>query len=949
MSGGGLAARVMGWQRRMGAAAGPLAASGEQSTGQPVQVELFVDGVWVDITSHVLTRDGGDRISITRGRRAEGSTADQGTCNFQLNNRDGRYTPRNPRSPYYGVLGKNQAIRVSVPDGLGGKSYRFWGEVNSWPKKWDSSGADLWIDAQAVGPLQRYSRGAVPDRSVIYKAITHPLPDTVVAYWPCEDPEGSARIESALVSGSPMEWTTAPALASYHGFGASDPLPDLSTSSVVGGIARYEDPTSTQVRALVFIPPGGLADGKVLLSVDQADTGATAFWELYYSSADRSLVLRQHSADGSLLGAELFHTLDVRGRQMRISVELQESGVAVLRALRITDLATMQTYSVTDTANLTTLTRVTRIQVAPASRSAVGPIGTRGLPGCSVGHITVQATITAVDDLGIRLNPVGEAAGTRISRLCADHGIAFDGVGDLADTPAMGGQGRAKPLDLLRECELADGGLLLESLTGFGLVYRTRTSLYNQDPAAVFSYPASHLSQVPESVDDDQQSRNRVTVTSGSASATQSLDIGPMSTEEPPAGIGEYGDDLSLNLGPGAHLDDQAAWRLHLGTVDEDRYPQITVNLARTQLVGNPALRTAVLSLRAGDRVVVEDPPEWLPPEPIDQMVVGVTESIDHFQHIITLNCQPASPYSVGVLDDGLSRIDTDGSVLYSDAGASDGVIDVAPAPGESVSWSTDSVDAPWEVRLGGEVVRVNACGPKVADGFSRAVPSGSWGAASTGQSWQGVATGPELSVDGSKGLISFASALNSIRYVTILDNIGDCEVLVRIGVGQTAAGASTVPGVMLRYASNAAFYRCRISFRTDSTITLAVTNVSVEVGPQTATGLTYSPGDMFWLRARIDGQRVRGRIWRDTAPEPPADEWHIDRTVTSNTVDMGSIGLTGSCVGGATNTSVVLMYDDYQVVMPQSLTVTRGINGFSTTHEAGTDVCLARPTTLAL
>ncbi|MBH1939075.1 hypothetical protein I5Q34_33270, partial [Streptomyces sp. AV19] len=46
-----LAARVAAWDRRLGAVPGPLSASGEASNGQPVQVELFIDGAWIDITS----------------------------------------------------------------------------------------------------------------------------------------------------------------------------------------------------------------------------------------------------------------------------------------------------------------------------------------------------------------------------------------------------------------------------------------------------------------------------------------------------------------------------------------------------------------------------------------------------------------------------------------------------------------------------------------------------------------------------------------------------------------------------------------------------------------------------------------------------------------------------------------------------------------------------------
>ena len=51
---------------------------------------------------------------------------------------------------------------------------------------------------------------------------TEPLPSSMVAYWPMEDPSGSTQIASALTNGSPMVWTGTPTLASYEGAQASD-------------------------------------------------------------------------------------------------------------------------------------------------------------------------------------------------------------------------------------------------------------------------------------------------------------------------------------------------------------------------------------------------------------------------------------------------------------------------------------------------------------------------------------------------------------------------------------------------------------------------------------------------------------------------------------------------------------------------------------------------------
>ncbi|TDD88351.1 hypothetical protein [Actinomadura rubrisoli] len=81
-----------------------------------VWVELKLGDQWVNIKTdgHVYTRD---PITITRGRGDEGSRTDPSTCTLTINNRDGRYSPRNPLGPYYGRIGRNTPIRVSVPTG----------------------------------------------------------------------------------------------------------------------------------------------------------------------------------------------------------------------------------------------------------------------------------------------------------------------------------------------------------------------------------------------------------------------------------------------------------------------------------------------------------------------------------------------------------------------------------------------------------------------------------------------------------------------------------------------------------------------------------------------------------------------------------------------------------------------------------------------------------------
>lgn len=84
-------------------------------TPLPVAVEISLDGTtWTDVTGDVRASD---QIQITRGRSDWGQQVDAGQCRLTLDNRSGNYSPRNPEGDYYGKIGRNTPIRVSVNTG----------------------------------------------------------------------------------------------------------------------------------------------------------------------------------------------------------------------------------------------------------------------------------------------------------------------------------------------------------------------------------------------------------------------------------------------------------------------------------------------------------------------------------------------------------------------------------------------------------------------------------------------------------------------------------------------------------------------------------------------------------------------------------------------------------------------------------------------------------------
>ena len=87
------------------------------ATGYPT-TEILINGVWTDVSSYVRQGDGTSGITIVRGRQDEQGRVSPTTSDFELNNRDGRFSNRNPTGLYYGAIPRNTQVRhtAGTPD-----------------------------------------------------------------------------------------------------------------------------------------------------------------------------------------------------------------------------------------------------------------------------------------------------------------------------------------------------------------------------------------------------------------------------------------------------------------------------------------------------------------------------------------------------------------------------------------------------------------------------------------------------------------------------------------------------------------------------------------------------------------------------------------------------------------------------------------------------------------
>jgi hypothetical protein len=817
---------------------------------------------------------------------------------------------------------------------------RFVGELSAWPPKWNLSGTDVWTPVEASGILRRLTQGADTLRSAIYRAITGGTTQPL-AYWPCEDSSGSTFAASATPGVDPMRILAGTAsFAGYDGFAGTDPILVLGDANFEGVVPPYVATGEAQIRFLMHTPPENA--GNVIINV--FTTGTAARWRMEYrTGGDLSMEIRD--SEGTLLHDSGTINFDLDNDNCRISLEMTQNGANIDWGI-VTLIAGAETGNVhSATLNSHTFGRVSKVRFN----------GNRVLDLMAIGHVTVYDSISTIFDVFDELTGFdGESADRRIERLCTEEGIRLRRVGILNDSAAMGPQRSATLIDLLHEAEAADGGILYETRDVFGLGYRTRKSMYSQAPAATLDYEGSQLSTI-EPTEDDQLTRNDITVTrTGGSSARVTLDTGPLSVQAPPDGVGRYDEAVELNLFDDTTLQDQAGWRVGLGTVDEPRFPQIGVNLAHPTFVGDDRLSDDVRELDVGDRLVVENPPAWLPPGDISQLAQGFTERISTLGHDITVNCSPESPWRVGILDDDvLGRLDTDGSTTVGALTSTQTTITVLTTDPASPMWTVEDTHFPFDIRVGGEVMTVTDILPTSSFVNSSAAVSSSGGAAAT--------LSPTLPASTQAGdtVYVFATIRNSgtgTPQTPASWNLaeafggGNCRLFSRVYDGAWSMPTLTFVGG----AANEDIIAQAATFRgIDSTAFTAARQLNGSAQNIAYPALTGIRAGMLvlWLGWKQDDWTsvatlggVGGEIGEpvSTAGSDAGMVWDYQIKTLPINVSAASFTVTGGA--SAISRGAVVAFRG-----AQTFTVTRSVNGVVKAHAEGAAVSLAQPLILAL
>ena len=874
---------------------------------------------WTDVTADVLIETA--QVVITQGRADETSQAQPATCTFQLDNTSGAYSPYNPAARWWPSVRRNTPVRVRIsPDGsMAGWHVRFQGYANGFPPSWNTVSREATVTVSASGLLRRLQQGRTPLRSALYRLISKAQP-APKAYWPCED--GTSAVQCVEINGrlpllpTPTRFTpddganfytiNRPAIGAVAGpIGSANVVGYIAGGQLTGYVTPY---TSTGKAAISFWIQHPLTANPSCnsLPLDVYFAGGTIgdiVVILQVSSGTYSLILSAYRRSDNHQYAALVSTpnlFDALWHEARIVA--QPSGSDTLVTLYIDGVSVASTTATGETLGIVDHV-VTNIgfNVAGPFLTGLGPISVWDDPAS-----VPAAMVTA----GGGYN--GETATARLARLCGEEGIQIDIAG--TSTTTMGPQSADTLLNLLRECEATDAGVLADGF-GPGLRYITRTSRYNQPAAMTLDATADEVGYPFAPVDDDQRNRNQVKVDRKNGSSATYEDVsGPLGTKA----IGTYDSSLTVNPADDSGLRNRAAWEVRRGTIQGLRYPTLIVDL-----LAAPQRIADWLATVTGSRVDVANVATLAPAHPpgtVPLIVEGWIETFDSFHWSAHATCSPNDPYVVAEM--GTARVDSAGSSLAQDAAAGSTSLSVSVT---GSLWGTSGGNFPQDFWVGGLRVTVTAVGVST-DAFSRTVASG-WGNADTGEAWSLIGAGGSVqnsdwSVGSGVGTESVPVA-NGYRYAYLATTSwSDVDAAVTF-TAPLATGAPLEPGNLLIRGTAAANIIVRAQVETSNAVTVLVFAASgAQLGSATIPGLTHAgAGTPLRLRTKTLGSLIFAKIWNPAGAEPG---WHLIVTDPAVVVP-GWVGVRSGVAAGNTNAlPVVFALDNFQATgSPQTFTVT--------------------------
>lgn len=659
------------------------------------------------------------RVTITRGRLGNNATTDATRIETSIRDTDGHFSPRNVTGQYYGQLRNGTPVEVAVDVGSGDVVLAH-AAVPEFSPTWRGPDIDDQVSILALGVLARLGR----DRDV-YSWLRLDIGGRTAtrAYWPMEDGERATQFGSGLSSGTPL---------TFGAIGSRDsgPVSSLPLPVFVSG---------TQLRA--FVPNGDFTSGSwaqfwiakfataptsltTLMSVEVSG-GSARRWVVAADST--TIYLTGLDANGSTVysvstNSPTVYSTWFSGEWRRIVLEVQ-NGVSA---------ATSATDPTTGVGQGITISNAGIVAGAPSA--LLVPASTQ-LVGLAMGHIAFFDTIAnPIPSSTINGQP-GQSATERAWQICNRADIPQD-IDFLASAESMGPQNPGTILSMLRDCEAADHGVLLERRDG-RLGFDTRESRYNAPVALALEYGTEEDPGVVSDLvqfDDDRDLYNLITVSRlDGASAVAKKADGSVGTDET-TGIGPRRLPVTLNLATDDRVVDHAGWLLAAGTINKPRYVIVLDFRANSDLADD------VVACDIGSRITISGAPaKHAGPDDLDLIIEGEVLTLGADVGTVQWWCEPYDLWEIVEAGDPSNPasapiIGSEGSTTNGGFVVGTTSLSVAIAAGYPL-WPTGSVD--FDIAISGARLHVTsisgASSPQTftvdaapVNGVQKTIPSGS-------------------------------------------------------------------------------------------------------------------------------------------------------------------------------------------------------------------------------
>lgn len=677
---------------------------------QDVAFELYYDGAWRDLVvdDDVFAAP----IRIRRGQGDESPAPRPSQITAELANDDDRYRTSNPESALYGKAGRNTPARVSVAGAVRGVV-----EASSWAcdqtpnfRRYPKRGR-AWTEFEGGGLLQRIGQWTDPLKSA-FRAYNESL-SHVTAYFPAEQARTTLVPEPTFPGPEGFAFSGGVAFDSQSCPPSSAPLMDVNE---LGGVNLYTN----------VAPNATATDGWQVSWVQRLEP---------LTADDASMFSVNTSGGGGAGDAFQITLLPSTGE---IQLQGSNSNVAPGFWLDVTKTTddydftqwTLWTIDATYSAPTTTIfvnwTNVDNTQSRFMSGTFAHEPGT--LDSAANSASTAEGDIPAGSTFGHFLfadvgsnggvdlfsaariyawtGYLGELAATRFFRLLTALGILNYVSDNWAESMPMGPQPVATLAEQLEEIAATEDGLIFEYRPDGGLLLLCRFDRYNRTPAAALT--PTDLPGLPREVTDDLGVHNVVTAAQRDGPDVTAEDsTGPLGSQAPPDGVGEYRQTVDVNVTvPAQRLPDIANWWMRRGTVNLPRFPQVTVNLAAL----SPSKVAEVEAVDVGDVITIDGAREDL----IRVHVLGYDEVIGNTSRRIVFNCAPDQQFDVARYDDASKRRDSRTSTLSTayDPAATSLVVTFT-----SIRDAWSETNEPYDWAVAGERITVLSMGAVTGSG----------------------------------------------------------------------------------------------------------------------------------------------------------------------------------------------------------------------------------------